>query len=355
MNPLLKIFLSHCWGNIYLIVGLSMGLSLSMISVSINTNDYNDKMEHLIHSSNYQEDLDEYEPKININSKPQQAQKVPKTLVRPRYYSTELGIREKLFVGVITSQEYLHSRDIAVNKTIAHIVDKIRYFISIPEGTKPNVTLPGIVGFTDTRSILKPFHTMKYIIDNYLENYDYYFLIKDVSYINAKKLVQFVTKISVSQNVHVGVLGDIPSYCSLGKIISVLNNHGNKSNTSLSIYHFLFTDSGILLSNSIIQEVKNNLDWCVKNAYSDSDDVNFGRCIVHSASTRCVNHIQGQNFLFTRLESTFLFEQHLKNLTRNEQFINSLVIYPIYDHHLIYKFNTYFATVSLYVILIELY
>ncbi|XP_053983624.1 chondroitin sulfate glucuronyltransferase [Hylaeus volcanicus] len=320
MNPLLKIFLSHCWGNMYLIVGLTMGLSLSMISVSIDTNDYSDKTEHLIQSTYYQEDLDEYEPKININSKPQQAQKVPKTLIRPRYYSTELGIREKLFVGVITSQQYLHSRDIAINKTVAHIVDKIRYFISIPEGTKPNVTLPGIVGFTDTRSILKPFHTMKYIIDNYLENYDYYFLTKDVSYINAKKLVQFVTKISVSQNVHVGVLGDIPSYCSL--------------------------DSGILLSNSIVQEVKNNLDWCVKNAYSDSDDVNFGRCIVHSASTRCSTRVQGQNYLSTKLKSTFLFEQDLEELAKNEEFAKSLVIYPIYDHNLIYKFNTYFAAIK---------
>lgn len=217
MNPLLKILLSHCWANIYLIIGLSIGLGLGMISVPIDTNDYDSKTEQLIYYSNDQDDLDEYEPKININGKPRQAQKVPKTLVRPRYYSTELGIREKLFVGVITSQQYLHSRDIAINKTIAHIVDKVRYFISIPEGTKPNVTLPGIVGFTDTRSILKPFHALKYIIDNYLENYDYYLLIKDTSYVNARKLVESVAKISRSQSIHMGVHGDIPSYCSLGK------------------------------------------------------------------------------------------------------------------------------------------
>ncbi|XP_076670658.1 chondroitin polymerizing factor [Andrena cerasifolii] len=320
MNPLLKIFLSHCWANIYLIIGVSIGLSLSMISIPISTNDYDSKADQLIHYSNDQEDLDEYEPKININSKPQQAQKVPKTLVRPRYYSTELGIREKLFVGVITSQQYLHSRDIAINKTIAHIVDKVRYFISIPEGTKPNVTLPGIVGFTDTRSILKPFHTLKYIIDNYLENYDYYLLIKDVSYVNARKLVESVAKISVSQSIHMGVLGDIPSYCSL--------------------------DSGILLSNSIIQELKNNLDWCVRNAYSDSDDVNLGRCIVHSSSTPCSNRIQGQSFSFAALKPTFLFERDFKSLARNEEFTDSLVIYPIYDHLLIYKFNTYFTAME---------
>ncbi|XP_043515784.1 chondroitin sulfate synthase 2 [Frieseomelitta varia] len=317
MNPMLKIFLTYCWTNVYLIVGISMGLSLSMMLIPVDIDNSNGNTDYLIHYLHYQDDLDEYEPKININSKPLQAQKVSKALVRPRYYSTELGIREKLFIGVITSQQYLYSRDIAINKTVAHVADKIRYFISIPEGTKPNVTLPGIVGFTDTRSILKPFHTMKYIIDNYLENYDYYFLIKDVSYINVKKLLKFVTKISVSQNVHVGVLGDIPTYCSL--------------------------DSGILLSNSVIQELKNNLDWCVRNAYSDSDDVNFGRCIVHSTSILCSNHIQGQKFWYTKLKSTFSFEKDLKDLIQNNEFLNSLVIYPIYDHFLVYKLNAYFA------------
>lgn len=237
---MLKIFLTHCWANIYLIIGISIGLSLSIMLIPANIDNYDGNTEYLIHYLNYQEDLDEYEPKININNKPQQAQKVSKTLVRPRYYSTELGIREKLFIGVITSQQYLYSRDTAINKTVAHIVDKIRYFISIPEGTKPNVTLPGIVGFTDTRTILKPFHTMKYIIDNYLENYDYYFLIKDISYINVKKLVEFVNKISVSQNVHVGVLGDISTYCSLGKLIYTLPYNIALFNISLIINCYNF-------------------------------------------------------------------------------------------------------------------
>lgn len=107
-----------------------------------------------------------------------------------------------------------------------------------------------------------------------------------------------------------------------------------------------FSDSGILLSNSVIQELKNNLDWCVKNAYSDSDDVNFGRCIMHSMSTPCSNQIQGQRFVYTKLKPTFLFEKNFKELAKDEEFLRSLVIYPIYDHHLIYKFNTYFAAVS---------
>lgn len=215
MGPIMHILLSHCRSNIYLIVGLFVGLSISIFFTPIDVNDCINIEESQPYSINSNEAVDEYEPKINVAAKPQKAKKVPKVFVRPRYYSTELGIREKLFVGILTSPEYLHSRAIALNKTIAHLVDKIRFFISIPEGTKPNVSLPGIVGFTDTRSILQPFHTLKYITDNYLEDYDYYFLIKDDSYVNARRLTKLVNKISVSQDVHLGIASE-DTYCSLG-------------------------------------------------------------------------------------------------------------------------------------------
>lgn len=101
------------------------------------------------------------------------------------------------------------------------------------------------------------------------------------------------------------------------------------------------------MSNSVIQEIKNNLDWCVKNAYSDSDDINVGRCILHSTSMPCSNRVQGQNFTFTQLNPAFNFEKDFARLTDQNEFQNSLSIYPIYDHMLIYKLNMYFAAVSL--------
>lgn len=222
MSPIVHILFSHCRSNIYLIVGVCIGLSISLFLAPLEINDCSNSEEYQPYSIMSNEVVDEYEPKINVAAKPQKAKKVPKVFVRPRYYSTELGIREKLFVGVLTSPQYLHSRAVALNKTIAHLADKIRFFISIPEGTKPNVSLPGIVGFTDTRSILQPFHTLKYITDNYLEDYDYFFLIKDYSYVNGRRLIKLANKISVSQDVHLGVVSD-NTYCSLGLKCSFIN------------------------------------------------------------------------------------------------------------------------------------
>ncbi|XP_066589072.1 chondroitin sulfate synthase 2 isoform X2 [Prorops nasuta] len=296
MGSLMKFMFSHFWGNMYLVIGICMGLSLSLLFAPVDVIEYQETEESISFSLNRQYDIDEYEPRINNDNKPRIAQKVPKAFIRPRYYSTELGIREKLFVGVLTSSEYLH------------------------KGTKPNVSLPGIVGFTDTRSILKPFHAMKYIIDNYLEDFDYYLLIKDMTYINARRLINFVSKISVSQDIHVGAFSEFPQYCSL--------------------------ESGVLLSNSVVKGMKNNLDWCVKNTYSDSDDVNFGRCIMYSTSVACSNKVQGQTYHVIKLAPTFNFEEDLKELIKKNALKDSLTIYTIYDHLTMYKLHSYFTAVE---------
>lgn len=164
---------------------------------------------------------DEYEPRINLAGKPQRARKVPQNLIRPRYYSTELGIRERLFVGVLTSENTVRSLAVAINKTSSHLVDKIMFFMDAGGAEKANVItlkLPGIVGFVDAQPHLKPFHMLKYLTDNFLEEYDFFFLTKDTSYVDADVLSSLVKSISVSVEVHAGSLqvADGSPFCKLG-------------------------------------------------------------------------------------------------------------------------------------------
>ncbi|KAJ8680351.1 hypothetical protein QAD02_016138 [Eretmocerus hayati] len=321
MGLMINVVFSHCRSNVYLLIGVCVGLSISLFLTPMEMSESQALEDSLQYPLSGNNDIDEYEPRLNIQAKPQKAQKVPKVFVRPRYYSTELGIREKLFVGVLSSPEYLHSRAVALNKTVAHLVDKIRYFISIPEGTKPNVTLPGIVGFTDTRTILQPFHTLKYITDNYLEDYDYYFIVRDTTFVNSRKLLELVNQISVSRDIHLGVGNLEDTFCSLG--------------------------GGILLSNSIVKRMKNNLDWCVKNTFSSYDDVNFGRCIVHATSIPCTNSFQHAQYHSKELNGTFMFERDSIKLTKDENFLEWVTVHPLYNHLDIYKFNSYLAEIEL--------
>lgn len=222
--------------NFYLIIGVAIGLLFSLIlnplletgCLFLVSNHESDSISNFIN--------DEYEPHINLAGKPQRAQKIPQNLIRPRYYSTELGIREKLFVGVLANQATVDGLAVAVNKTVTHWVDKTIFFVDAASEHKLNVSLmkiPGIVGFTDSRRVLKPFHMIKYIADNYLDEYEFFMLIKDNTYLNANKLMDLVKRVSVIEDVYASGTVVGTNYCSLGKM-----NYPKMFSIKYIKYHF---------------------------------------------------------------------------------------------------------------------
>lgn len=111
----------------------------------------------------------------------------------------------------------------ALNRTVAQLQPALRFFItaSTLQGAP---SLANVVGFTDKREMLKPFHALKYLADYYLEEYDFFFLVSDTSFVNAKQLTDLVSKLSVSQDVYMGTVAEDDShYCTLGKIGSRFN------------------------------------------------------------------------------------------------------------------------------------
>lgn len=209
--------------NFYILFGVLLGLLFGFFSNSVVQDDcYSmDFGNSFAPDDNFLSD--DYVPKINLAAKPLKAQKNPQKILRPRYFSTELGIRKKLFIAVLTTQRTITTLGIAMNKTASHLVDKLTFFIDAPGSQKLNVSylkLPGIVGFIDTRVVLKPFHVLKYIKDNYIENYDYFFIINDNAFIKARKLNEMTQKISISQDVYAGTKIENSKFCSLGKILN---------------------------------------------------------------------------------------------------------------------------------------
>lgn len=44
-----------------------------------------------------------------------------------------------------------------------------------------------------------------------------------------------------------------------------------------------------------MHKVMLSLDWCVKNAFSDFDGDNLGRCILHATDISCQESVQVRN------------------------------------------------------------
>ncbi|KAL0812189.1 hypothetical protein ABMA28_009566 [Loxostege sticticalis] len=220
---------------------------------------------------------DEFEPQREDRPLGPAGQAAGRSVQRPRYYSTELGIRGPLLAGVLSSEDALDSRVAALNQTAARLQPALRVFIA----ASALQAAPGranVVGFTDTREMLKPFHALKYLADNYLEEYNFFFLVSDTSFVNARRLQELVLKLSISQDVYMGTIAEDDShYCTL--------------------------EGGILLSNSVLRAVHGELDWCVRNSYSPHHHENIGRCVLHAAHQHCTPALQSEQYSSLRLGS----------------------------------------------------
>lgn len=144
---------------------------------------------------------------------------------------------------------------------------------------------------------------------------------------------------------------------------------------------YIITDAGLLLSNSVIHKVMSSLDWCVKNAFSYSDDDNLGRCILHAtaiscqesiqvcsmsfsyfmcASLLCICRLQSNNtklittiFCFQgyaltsyTLDRTFNMEDDIQRLARDSRFDSALTLYPVQEPNILFQLHAYFCKVS---------
>ncbi|XP_063833830.1 uncharacterized protein LOC135082999 [Ostrinia nubilalis] len=235
-----------------------------------------------------------------------------RSVQRPRYYSTELGMRGSLLAGVLSSEDALDSRVAALNQTAARLQPAFRVFIA----ASTVQAAPGranVVGFTDTREMLKPFHALKYLADNYLEEYNFFFLVSDTSFVNARRLSELVSKLSVSQDVYMGTIAEDDShYCTL--------------------------EGGILLSNSVLRAVHGELDWCVRNSYSPRHHENLGRCVLHAAHQRCTTALQGESYSSARLEEGGALTPALAD---------AVTTHPVSEPALFYRLHAYVSRVFL--------
>ncbi|XP_048000937.1 chondroitin sulfate synthase 2 [Leguminivora glycinivorella] len=255
--------LSQVKHNGYFLAGLALGLWLALATVPLE--------DAPTCAAPPLPVLDDYEPQRE--ERPDHAAVAAgRAVQRPRYYSTELGMRAPLLAGVLAGA--VDARTAAINDTAHVLQPALKFFITADSRQTAN-SLANVVGFTDSRALLRPFHALKYLADNFLDEYDFFFLSADTAYINARRLKQLVASISVSQDVYMGVVEGDSQYCSL--------------------------ESGILLSNSVLRAVHNSLDWCVRNSYSPHHHENLGRCVLHAARTPCTSSIQGETYVSATL------------------------------------------------------
>lgn len=236
------------------------------------------------------EDLSDYEPRINLAGKPHSAKKEPHAFNRPRYYSTELGIKEKIFVAVLSSISKIPSLGLAINQTLTHHVNRLAFFVETNQNEKLDLKTLPVIGFKDSQQGLLTLHTLKYLADKLAQGYSYFFLMKDTTYVNGRMLDRLVKHISKKEDVYMGtVAGETttnPSVCSLGITLY------SKMHKSLFYKYNINIDSGILMSSLVLQAVSPLLESCNDDYTFNSDDEKIGLCINRALKLNCQTTLQ---------------------------------------------------------------
>ncbi|XP_017871460.1 PREDICTED: chondroitin sulfate synthase 2 [Drosophila arizonae] len=306
----------------------------------------------------------DFEPHLNLINKPLAAKKPVKNVLRPRYYSSELGIREKIFIGVMTSQENINSYATAFNRTTAHLVNKIKFFINA-DSVKTNYQLKNIVGFTDTRESRRPFYVIKYIADNYLDEYDYFLLVPDNVYVDARKLNALLYHMSITFDLYMGVIrvtqGETGNGNGNGNDNGNGDGNGNGDDENaapverdesmndsgaagVSDRNYCDLEAGILLSSSVIRKMRNNLDRCVRIGITNDHSVNIGRCVKYASRVAgCQESFQGMRQYSYALNTKSRQYKDLSILAKEPAFLNATTVYPVQSPEDFYRLHAYYS------------
>lgn len=323
------------------VIGISLGFTLSLLSVSWTEETCSlghadpaedgsvgqealplngaRKPSSLSGSSNDVESEEDFEPKI-IPYKPVQQQSAPKKLIRAKYVSTELGIRERLFVGVFTSKNTLNTLAVAVNRTISHHLDITIFFTGTRNRKVPHGMF--VVSHGDERQIWNMYQTVKYILEHYVNEYDWFYLVQDDAYMEADRIKELVEHLSMNRQLYMGRPEEFIGGETEGK--------------------YCYGGFGFLLSRTLLLKLQPFLENCRNDILSARPDEWLGRCIIDYTRTNCVSQHEGLHYYHYELE-----KNSDPSKEASEEFRRALTVHPVSDPEQMYRLHRFFTELEL--------
>uniref|UniRef100_A0A9L0IJS9 Hexosyltransferase n=1 Tax=Equus asinus TaxID=9793 RepID=A0A9L0IJS9_EQUAS len=263
-----------------LILGLSLGCSLSLLRVSWIQGEGEDPCVEAVGEpggpqnpdSRTRLDQSDEDFKPRIVPYYRDPNKPYKKVLRTRYIQTELGSRERLLVAVLTSRATLSTLAVAVNRTVAHHFPRLLYFTG-QRGARTPAGMQ-VVSHGDERPAWLMSETLRYLHTHFGADYDWFFIMQDDTYVQAPRLAALAGHLSINQDLYLGRAeefigtGEQARYC-----------HGG---------------FGYLLSRSLLLRLRPHLDGCRGDILSARPDEWLGRCLIDSLGIGCVSQHQAQ-------------------------------------------------------------
>ncbi|KGL77720.1 Chondroitin sulfate synthase 2, partial [Tinamus guttatus] len=239
---------------------------------------------------------------------------------RTRYISTELGMRQRLFVGVLTSKSSLNTLAVAVNRTLAHRLERLVYFT----GTRGRKVPHGmtVVTHSDERPIWNMYQTIKYLLDHYVSDFDWFFLVQDDTYTEAHRISRLVAHLSIDTHLYLGRPEEFIGGDTEGR--------------------YCYGGFGYLLSRSLLLRLQPHLESCRNDILSARPDEWLGRCIIDYTAINCAEEHEGLRYQYFELGKNIDPERET-----DPHFQNAFTVHPVLDPVQMYRLHKHFAQVEL--------
>lgn len=205
--------------------------------------------------------------------------------LRPFYVASELGHRDKLLVGILTTEENIDSLVLAINNTWAPLLPKVIFFTPYSRDVEfyekynkvlglPIVQLADVEEDTLSKTKLS-FRMLKYMHEHYGNNFEWFMRVEDSLYLKPDKLVEFLNSVNSSKDMYIGRPG------------SFEENGVQFGEDIYSHKRYCLGGTGAILSRSTLSKLVPHLDNCFEDTITEQEDVELGRCIYKNIGLQC--------------------------------------------------------------------
>jgi len=340
---------SRCKAMFPTLIGLTLGLALSFLRAPITPEECSVDLEHpdpiqgdkgdnLKPLDNSVpafpgSDEDDFEPKIitDPNLKPRvdlEANK--KKVVRSRYISTELGIRERLVSAIITERDSVNTLGVAVNKTLAHHLQKLLFFFGATEhpfrGNNRQPAGMNIVVHSEEEEIKVLYQSLYYLYQHYQDIYDWFFIGTDKSYIAGYRINEIVNHMSITRKLYMGH----PKHIQDEKIDG----------------YYCKAEAGFIISRALLISVMPEMSKCLSGISVSAADEWLGRCILTltKGDVGCVSQEEIQKYVSLDIAGQTEFDPETAEA---KQFEDSASVFPVNDPQMIFKLHKRYSEVEI--------
>lgn len=229
-----------------------------------------------------------------------------------------------LLVGVMTAQKYVNTRAKAVYETWGkNTPGKILFFSSENSRSDhvPLVPLPKIDDNYPPQK--KSFAMLKYMHDNYIDDYEWFLRADDDLYIRTDRLQKLLQSVDSNKAWFIGQAGrGKPQEMGL---LALQKNE-----------NYCMGGPGIILSRETLKRIVPHIDDCLQHLYSTHEDVELGRCVKKFAGVSCTWAYEMQT-IFYHNQTNDAFSGSLK-----QKYIhNAITMHPIKDPQNMYRLHNY--------------